>query len=148
MTKKVTRVGAYGVALAENGVLLVHKGPNGCYRGLFDLPGGGIETGETPEEALRREFLEEVGMTFDKMHLLYNLSHTFEVEDEGLNYTFHQFGHIYVVHYVRPSPYYYPQDVFEWFEFAKLKKEQLTPFAWEIVRRLQEGELPHVFTCC
>lgn len=148
MTKKVTRVGAYGVALAEKNILLVHKGPHGCYRGLFDLPGGGIETGETPEQALRREFLEEVGMTFDKMHLLDNLSHTFEVMDEEPNFIFHQFGHIYIVHRVQPSSYHYAEDVFEWFEFAKLKREQLTPFAWEVVRRLQEGKLAHVFTCC
>lgn len=32
-------------------------------RSYYDLPGGAVEAGETEEEALIREFLEETGMT-------------------------------------------------------------------------------------
>ncbi|MGH2807499.1 MAG: NUDIX domain-containing protein [Actinomycetota bacterium] len=49
------RPGAYGIALTGEQVLLVQ------WAGHFYLPGGGLEHGERPEEALRREVLEETG---------------------------------------------------------------------------------------
>jgi hypothetical protein len=35
------------------------------YKGFFSFPGGGIESGETPFEAARREFQEETGIALD-----------------------------------------------------------------------------------
>ncbi len=52
------RPGAYAVLLREGRVLLTHQTdpvPE------FQLPGGGIDRGESPLRALRREVLEETG---------------------------------------------------------------------------------------
>jgi len=49
------------VVLREGQVLLIRKA-RGPYAGLWDLPGGGIEFGESPEEAVLREFQEETGL--------------------------------------------------------------------------------------
>lgn len=54
-------VGVYGVLINENKILLIKKS-RGAYKGMFDLPGGGIEFGEKAEEALKREFIEETGV--------------------------------------------------------------------------------------
>ena len=47
----LSRFGAYGILLGDSAILLTRK-KSGPYKGLWDLPGGGIEFGETPEEAL------------------------------------------------------------------------------------------------
>lgn len=58
-TKEYT--GVYGIHLnAHNQVLLILKA-RGPYKGMYDLPGGGIEAGETKEKALKREYEEEIG---------------------------------------------------------------------------------------
>jgi len=47
----------------EGRVLLVHRSPNRrAYPGVWDLPGGHIETGETELAALPREMHEELGV--------------------------------------------------------------------------------------
>ncbi len=52
------RPGAYGVVFDAEGRLLVVEEFARLY-----LPGGGLDPGETPEQALHREFAEETGYT-------------------------------------------------------------------------------------
>ena len=55
---KSTHVGAYGFIIKDDMVALIKKARGG-YKGKLDIPGGGIEHDETPEEALKRELMEE-----------------------------------------------------------------------------------------
>lgn len=55
-------VGVYGILIKDKKILLIKKS-RGAYKGMFDLPGGGIEFGEKIESALKREFMEETGIT-------------------------------------------------------------------------------------
>jgi ADP-ribose pyrophosphatase YjhB (NUDIX family) len=52
---------------SEHDILLVSGGVDDPYRWL---PGGGIEPGETPEQALSRELLEEVDARIDALEYL------------------------------------------------------------------------------
>lgn len=133
--RKVIRIGVYGVALQDNMILLTSKGTCGCYAGLLDLPGGGVEFGESPEETLRREFQEEVGMSFAEMKLLDNLSHTQDVHNVPDPFAFHQLGQIYSVTGVHAIPDVLAQDEFAWYPLAALRPEQLTPFAKVVFSR-------------
>jgi 8-oxo-dGTP diphosphatase len=47
---------------ADNRVLLAQRPPGKKMAGLWEFPGGKIETGETPETALVRELHEELGI--------------------------------------------------------------------------------------
>ena len=62
--RKHTEV-AVGVLLRESdGALLITSRPAGKpYAGFWEFPGGKLEEGETVEQALRRELIEELGVT-------------------------------------------------------------------------------------
>jgi len=59
-------VRASGILIMSGGkTLLIKRSPNSTYGGKWALPGGGIEAGETPEEAAIRECTEEIGYVPD-----------------------------------------------------------------------------------
>lgn len=57
--KHLEVVGA--VILRDGRVLCAQRGPGGPTGGLWEFPGGKIEVGETPGDALAREIAEELG---------------------------------------------------------------------------------------
>lgn len=59
-TRRETHIGAYGICVSGDKILVIKKA-KGPYTGRYDLPGGTIEFGESPAEAVVRELLEETG---------------------------------------------------------------------------------------
>lgn len=54
---------AVGLWVRDGCVFLQRRAEQGLFAGLWELPGGKVEPGETPEEAVVREFREELGRT-------------------------------------------------------------------------------------
>lgn len=67
-----TRVAAYAIAVQDDRLLLARLSEASPVftPGLWHLPGGGIDPGEQPVEALARELLEETGLELIEAHLL------------------------------------------------------------------------------
>lgn len=64
MTIDQTIIEAAGIAfIAGSNVLLLKRGAGGDYAGHWSFPGGKLELGESPEDAARREVMEETGYT-------------------------------------------------------------------------------------
>lgn len=55
---------AVGILIRDDGALLLSSRPEGKpYAGYWEFPGGKLEAGETVVQALRRELIEELGVT-------------------------------------------------------------------------------------
>jgi 8-oxo-dGTP diphosphatase len=50
------------VIIEEGRLFIARRGPEESLAGLWELPGGKIEPGESPQECLERELAEELGM--------------------------------------------------------------------------------------
>lgn len=59
-----------GIVIRDGKILLIHRFKQGAEYYVF--PGGGVEEGETWEEALKREMLEETGLALTGYRYLYH----------------------------------------------------------------------------
>ncbi len=66
--RAITEV-AVGVLIDTDGRFLLTSRPEGkVYAGYWEFPGGKLEAGETVEQALRRELIEEIGVSIGAAH--------------------------------------------------------------------------------
>ncbi|GAB1689384.1 NUDIX hydrolase [Krasilnikovia sp. M28-CT-15] len=60
---RIRRVGAYGLVRDGDGRVLLARGSDASeFPGVWTLPGGGVDQGEHPDDAVVREFAEETGL--------------------------------------------------------------------------------------
>ena len=67
-----------GVVFRDGAVLLTQRPPRAEHAGLWEFPGGKIEAGETPEQAVVREIHEELGVAARPRRVLATHSHDYE----------------------------------------------------------------------
>lgn len=103
----------------EDEVLLIEK-RRGLGSGLYNGPGGKLEAGETPQEAIRREVDEEVSLEVTNPNKLAELSFT---HDGELVLFVHVFRATEYTGQASPSPEANPV----WFDRSKLPYDEM----WE-----------------
>jgi A/G-specific adenine glycosylase len=75
--KTVAVEAALGVLVRERRIFIQKRGASGLMPGLWEFPGGKIKAGESPEQALVREFSEELGIKIHPLHKLSVIKHKY-----------------------------------------------------------------------
>ncbi|MGQ3890993.1 8-oxo-dGTP diphosphatase MutT [Legionella sp. CNM-4043-24] len=70
---------------AEGRVLLTQRPAHADHGGKWEFPGGKLETGELPADALKREIMEEVGLDVQDMRFLTDIEHVYPTRQVTLH---------------------------------------------------------------
>lgn len=144
MKRKHTHIGSYGIITNNKQIILIKKARGG-YTGLLDLPGGGIEHTENPEETLKREIMEEVGITINNHKLLTILSNniTWNIRDNYYE-DLHHIGIIYLIkaidENIKTEPDGIDSNGANWYDINDININELTPFAKYAVEYLKSHD--------
>lgn len=141
--KQFKHIGAYGLILDNDNIVLIKKN-GGPYNGKLDLPGGTIEFGETPEEALVRELKEEVGIDVLEYELFDGNSVTFEWKHKGEIEQGHHIGFFYKItkykndinNNIKLSNFNDDSLGAQYYDISKLSKDDLSDIASLEVKKL------------
>ena len=60
----------------DNKILIAERG-YGEFKGMYEFPGGKIEPGENPEDALKRELLEEMNANIEVESFFYHVHYEY-----------------------------------------------------------------------
>ena len=128
--KKSREFSSFVVFISPEEKILILKRQNNSdmrFPGLWSFAGGGAEQGETPEDAVRREALEETGMTVNKVEHLHTKS------DEGKDV--HFFKCLDFDGDVQKDKVLDEHDDFRWINPNDLEQYHTAPSVENVVRK-------------
>ncbi|MFW9978306.1 MAG: NUDIX hydrolase [Candidatus Thorarchaeota archaeon] len=132
--------GVGGVVFGTKGVLLVRRDKEPG-KGLWSIPGGGVEVGETQQEALVREVLEETGVRCNVLQFISTADIIFRDKNGDIEY------HYILNHYlaealsssIRPET---PDAEVGWFALDQLPISDMPEAIIDIVNKASAIQNP------
>ncbi|MDC9580982.1 8-oxo-dGTP diphosphatase MutT [Xenorhabdus sp. PR6a] len=86
MEKKHLHIAAGIIRNSDNKIFITQRSIDSHMGGFWEFPGGKLEQGETPEQALIRELKEEVGITVMHCELIDTIKHDFPDRSISLDF--------------------------------------------------------------
>ena len=144
--RQVQRVAAYAVVLRNSDLLMVRLNERTSYPGAWTLPGGGIDFGEPPQDAVVRELHEETGLSGSVEALLGVQSAVREAGDGGPD-EFHALRVLYRVSVDAAGPLVIHDvdgttDAAEWVPLEQVGGRWLSPLVSFALDRLHHPGVP------
>ncbi|QLK63170.1 8-oxo-dGTP diphosphatase MutT [Enterobacteriaceae bacterium Kacie_13] len=113
-------------------IFITQRDASSHMAGFWEFPGGKIESGETPEQAVIRELQEEVGIEPISPVLLDSLEHRFPDRIITL--------HFFMVENWKGEPYGKEGQPKRWVEQSQLNEAEFPPANEAIVRALRRNQ--------
>ncbi|CAI0913715.1 8-oxo-dGTP diphosphatase [Serratia quinivorans] len=113
---------------AQQEIFITRRAADSHMAGFWEFPGGKIEQGETPEQALNRELQEETGIETERAELLEVLEHRFSDRIVTLNF--------YLVEGWAGEPFGREGQPMRWVKQADLREEEFPEANVSIIKLL------------
>lgn len=128
MSSKAVEVVA--AAIVRDGEVLATQRGYGEQAGGWEFPGGKVEPGETPEQALVREIREELAADVAIERFLCAVEYDYEA--------FHLSMRVYVCRFSGGTPRLVEHRAARWVDAESIESLEWLPADWEVVRALEE----------
>jgi 8-oxo-dGTP diphosphatase len=143
---RLQRVAAYAVTVDAGRLLLVRLSERTPYPGSWTLPGGGIDFGEDPRDAVLRELHEETGLV-GTVEALLGIHSGLREPDRGLPDRLHALRIVYRVSVDASGPLTIHDvggttDAVEWVDLATVADRWLSPAVEFALTRLAHPGAP------
>jgi 8-oxo-dGTP diphosphatase len=132
----IQRMGAYGICIDKRGAILLSR--YGPPDGRWGLPGGGVEHGEHPEDAVVREVSEETGYAVRVERLLAVESGTWTTADR---LSIHSVNFLYLVELIGGDLAFEvdgSSDMAAWIPLSDVDELSHTPIVDHALKRLDD----------
>lgn len=126
--------------IQQNGKTLVLRRANGrsTILGLYELPGGKIEYGEQPEDALRRYLYDDAGLQLESSQLFDAVTYI-DHDDRDIQYAVM----VYTVSVVNSTPVTLSGNYskYKWQKLSKSEREELTDLTQLVLGIIEQEQL-------
>ena len=119
--------------IVQDGTILSTQRGHGEFAGWWEFPGGKIEPGETPEEALVREIQEELGATVAIDKLLTVVDYDYP--------TFHLHMHCFICHVEEGDLELHEHSAASWLDAKSIDSVNWLPADVAVIEQIKEEVL-------
>lgn len=120
------------IILDSDGRIFATQRGYGEFKDYWEFPGGKMEAGETPEEALKREIWEELETHIEVERLVQTVEWDYP--------QFHLTMHCHLCHVESGHLKLKEHEAAKWLSKEELESVNWLPADWEVVRRMMASE--------